>query len=747
MKMFSDMARFLFASSDTRVQIIKNSVGGSLIMNFIGAALFESVKSVWMKVVFCALVTVLVFAFVTLLVYVIKSFGEERKNRFMKALFFLESASIVSFAVIYFASWYVANVPYDVYYENVVDSFGMYLGTGKRDSKPHAGWYRFRYKGIHSAGDIDKHRYPVNREAHLGIWFRTLHSVDIVDNEGRTLPGFSSATSEQFIFKYRGDGLDVERRGRSVLDSTLSDDMPLCQTEKWYDVGDMVNAECKIYDSRNRRVFAPSHTTSLQGQDSGVWRLPMSLHSKFSSFRVLRDGRGRAVSLSTPVPDHDGINCITLDYEDNDEHELSYCSKTTYNASNSDGVSQETVEYNGCDISVRRVGDAQHDIHYKSLARNCDLWTNALYVGHGGSVDKTITEVSKRTLDALGRLTKEEVFLRIDGSDVRLGSVNYRWSLTNNMSVVESVEYRDGEDKLRREPFLPLADVVQFADTNMISAAKISFHRTDGACDAILIDETGSNILSRVRFITKNGEGSFERIEWRRNNGNGVSPLGLWRGRYVVAFECVEGNVTGKSLNMPGAGHLVCNERRWLDAEGMLVSCPVGWAACREYFNEDFIEDVESPGFSGMLRRIEYIDEDGAICRNAGVPSIQEFDYDRSGRLVEMLCRDADNRLMDALILPTNSLPIAAVTRTEYDKMGRMCRMLYFDSKNEPCSQPGLCSERVFRYNGKSRRPIEEVMVFANGTALTNAIEAVHSPFAYLPLPSFDGMHYLVAEP
>ena len=40
MKMFSDMARFLFASSDTRVQIIKNSVGGSLIMNFIGAALF-----------------------------------------------------------------------------------------------------------------------------------------------------------------------------------------------------------------------------------------------------------------------------------------------------------------------------------------------------------------------------------------------------------------------------------------------------------------------------------------------------------------------------------------------------------------------------------------------------------------------------------------------------------------------------------------------------------------------------------
>lgn len=748
MKMFVDTVKFLFASSNARVQIIKNSVGGSVILNFVGAALFESTKSIWIKVVFCILATVLAFAIVTLVAHVIKTLSDKLKNRIYGSLFILESATIVFLFAYYLVSRCLANVPYDVYHENVVDSYGMYFGTGKSDSKPHAGWYRFRYKGIHREGDIQKHRYPVNREEHFGIWFRTLHSVDIVDNEGRTLPDFSCAVSGQLIYKYRDDGLDVEIRERSVLDSTFSDDMPLYRTMKWYDAGDAINAECKIYDSRNRRVFAPSHTTSAKGQFGDAGLMPMSLHSKFSSYRVLRDDKGRVVSIFTAVPDHDGINGINIEYADNDEHEMSYWSKVTYNASNSDGVSQTTVEYNGCDIAVHRIGDIRHDIYFKSLDRNCDLWTNALYVVQGGSINKTLTGVSKRTLDAHGRLTKEEAFLRIDGSDVSLGSVSYCWSLTNNISVVESVEYRDGENKLRREPFLLLADVVQFADTNMISAAKIRFHRADGACDAILMDETGSNILSRVRFVTKKGAESFERIEWCRNNGKGVSPLGLWRGRYVVAFERVESKVTSKSLNIPGAEHLVCNERRWLDADGMLVSCPAGWAACREYFNEDFIEDVESPGFSGMLRRIEYIDEEGAICRNAGVPSIQEFDYDRSGRLVEMLCRDADNRLMDALALSTNSIPIAAVTRTEYDKIGRICRLLYFDSNNKPCSQPGLYSERILCYSGESRNPMEEVLILANGTALTNAIEAARSPFAYLSFPSFDGLHYLqVAEP
>ena len=601
-----------------------------------------------------------------------------------------------------------------LYCENVIDNYGMFKAVGKQSKTPIPGWYRFTYKGTHSTADNHIHRYDSNQKQYgfLPWRYRTLHSVELVDGAGHTLSLTLDAEMPptRIVYKYRQDGLDVETWEYSRLDSMCSEGFHLECVDKWYDSGDNINVECRMFDGGNGRIFAPS---SLMPPWDVMPPFDVVLpHSKFSSYKVVRDEKGRGKSILAAIPDHDGIKRIDFEYADNDEHDLPYVKHVMYINANVGGIRQIEIEYNGTSINIRETGNLRRDIKIDSISRNEYMWTNIVdscYVNNG-NMNTNLVRSQTRTLDNEGRVVKEMKFLRSERGEELLAEDRYCWTVVNEVNVVSDIEHRDGEGNLVEKPFLMLSDVFGSSSANMPMAARIRYIHEKGFFDALLFDATGTNVTDRIRFCgEKNGR---ERIEWRSHDGGKVVPIGIWKDSVAVAWELADCQDDVGVAKPNAANRLQCRDIRWLDERGKLAQCPAGWAVRRIFTNPDYNDDVEDVGFSGQVRRIEYLGTDGNPCKVPGLVPIQEYDHDKSGRIVEIRSQDANGRPM-TFIVPPNGV-IAAFEKIIYDGIGRVTRRQFFDENGKPCEQ----SELVYTYNGMSRIPAKVEMVARDGSRI-----------------------------
>lgn len=666
-------------------------------------------------VVFCIVVSILL----STLAYGRRSISDRLKNalqefsRFGLCMACVVAGGLAALCVSSVRSHIDKETTDYVYCENVIDNYGMFKVAGKQSNTPISGWYRFTYKGTHSINEKHIHRYDANKRPYgfLPWRYRTLHSVELIDGAKHTLPPALCADipPARIIYKYRQDGLDVETWEFSMLDAVLDNGFNLEFVQKWYDSGDNINVECRMVDGKNRRVFAPSSSTASWNE-----MVPLDVvlpHSKFSSYKVVRDGLGRMSSVLTSVPDHDGIKRVDFEYADNDEYELPYLRREMYNTINADGIQQIEKEYNGTSIDLRYTGDSRFDIRIDAISRNENAWTNMVVSHYSNGIGNTNYVIRyMRKIDDLGRVVNDEIFRRTESGEVRLAENRYCWTVMNEVNVVSDIEYRDGEGNLIERPFLPLSDVFGASSTNMPMAARIRYVQGKGHVDVMLFDATGTNVTDRIRFYGENN--GRERIEWRSHDGVGVVPIGIWKDSVAVAWESISYQDKVGVAKPNNAGRLQCMEVRWLSASGDLAQCPAGWAVRRIYTNPDCNDDVEDIGFSEQVRRIEYLGTDGKLCRTLGLAPIQEFAHDKSGRVVEIRNQDADGMPLATIVTQNGGMPISACIKIIYDNFGRVTRRLYLDEKGAPCEQ----SELVFAYNGTSRIASKVEMVGRSGS-------------------------------
>ena len=721
----NDEKRNLSEMSGRSTRLVERKImyGGSCALAFVGMC-FDSVANVvkntyLFRWVACIVVVLVVGRFLLRSALRHKSISVNLKKtlqEFSQVGLCMASAVVGGLAALgmFRVFSYIDNETTDyLYSENVIDNYGVLKAAGKQSNTLIPGWYRFTYKGTHSIDDKHIHRYDSNQIRPFGIlpWrYRTLHSVELVDGANHTLPIDCAMTpSTRIVYKYRQDGLDVETWEYSILDGAFDNGFHLELVDKWYDSGNRINVECKAVDGENRRRFAPSSSTSL----GGAWPLQDIVlpHSKFSSYKVVRDENGRRTSISTAVPDHDGVKRIDLEYADNDEHNLPYVRREIYNTINVDGIQQIEKDYNGTSIDLRLTGNSRINITIDSIYRNENLWTNMVvsYNINNGIMNTNFVVRQTRSFDNLGRVVKDKISRRMENGEECIAETRYSWTVINEANVVSDIEYRDGEGNLIERPSSLLSEVFWTSGTNMPMASRIRYVIGKRYADAILFDTTGTNVSARIRFYGENN--GRERIEWRSHDGENVVPISIWKDSVVVAWEskCCQDNIDVVRQN--AAERLQCREICWLNVSGDLAQCPAGWAARRVYTNPDYNDDVEDIGFSGQVRRIEYLGADGKPCRMSVVVPIQEYDHDKSGRITEVRNLDADGKPVVFPVTPNGGLLVAACIKNEYDNIGRIIRQLFFDENGMACEQ----AELAFTYVGESRNPVKVEMVGRSG--------------------------------
>lgn len=485
---------------------------------------------------------------------------------------------------------------------------------------------------------------------------------------------------------------------------------PLFSVEKWSDIGTNINMKCSMRDDENNIMFAPSSSTMptfLPG--------PGDPHSKFSSYKVLRDGMGRALTIHYALPDHDGINRTDIEYADNDETDLFYTKKVTFNAVNSGGIKEVTWDFNGNSVDVTMTGNITAKTAREILVRNDMLWTNAV---SSSSEPLPFLGAKKvrgiRTLDGKGRVVREEVFSLDGRKEELLETKSYSWAEIGETGVaIESIEFRDGKGNLTERLFYAVAHLLQNSTTNILAAAKVRYERTEKFCDVILFDKSGTNVVCRLRFL--DDAKMPWRTEFRSDDGAGLVTTNRCVGGNVAVHEELKFKVDDAPFVAKG-DRLVCHEKRWLDANGKPAACSAGWATCKTYTNDDLIDDVDDPRFTGQVRRIEYLGPDGKICQKLnwpGMAAVREFDHDRYGRVVEIRTLSAENKLFDMYSFNDKTITFfPAVFTVKYDALGRPRCWVQLNSKRQPVNQ----CETIITYAGDSRIPSKIEVVNKDGT-------------------------------
>lgn len=716
-----DVFKKIFFGNDIHDHVTHKLFGGGVftfggvingtIVGCLSNALFEWGKSIWTNLIIIGLAVMSVAATVKFFTLIMARLAESRQRLFLKIVLIFENTILVVFVIGLLGWLFLQHVPYDMYCENIIDNHGMFDGVGKNDRKCHAGWYRLRYVGVHAKSNVSKYRYAANRRNPiLWRWFRTLHSVEPVDGSGRTLPDCDTLAATRMVYRYRDDGLDVEMRGLSSLDCVPQGDFPLLSVRKWSDIGTNINMKCSMRDDANNSMFAPASSTIPMFQPQA-----MVPHSKISSYKVLRDGRGRICSKHSALPDHDGINRIDFEYADNDEVDLPYIKKMAFNAVNSAGMKEMTQDFNGHSIDIAITGNIAIKTTMETLSRNDMLWTNLVVSSSVPTLYGAKKVRNVRTLDGKGRVVKEEVFSLDARKAELLWSKNYVWAEVGETGVaIESVEFRDGKGNLTESPFYETMPLFQHATTNILTAARIKYERTGQFCDATLFGKIGTNVICRLRFYDARNNW---RVEFRSEDGSALASTNRYMGGNVVAHEERRSKVDDVPFANDG-DRLVCQESMWLDAQGNPAACPIGWAACKTYLNDDLIDDVDDPRFTGQVRRTEYLGPDGKICQKLNLPqmaAVREFDHDRYGRVVEIRTRSASNGLIDSYSFTDNAtIFVPAVFTIEYDAIGRPRRWRQLDSKRQPMNQ----CETILTYAGDSRTPSKIELVCKDGTRI-----------------------------